>query len=162
MTRAFHAAAAAIMLAAAWLTLIPPAARATLHDPQAQLIGVLREAGLIYTGRRDIAQGEALLTFGQFGCAAQAGVIYMPWVSRMSPTAVALIAHARVPPVFVNDGEVVSGFSMTEVLPRWAWRRLLVLLRLRHDEPWTSINLAVLTPRGCALPPIDWARLPRG
>jgi hypothetical protein len=162
MTRLFHAAAGAIILAAVWLTVNRPPARANTYDPQAHLIELMQRAGLVYAGRRDIAQGEALLAFSQFGCPAQTAVLYLPWLSRMSPPTRALIARAATPPIYVNDGEVVDGLGMMQLMPRWAWRRLLVLLRLKHDEPWTSISLAVLPAPDCLLPPIDWARLPRG
>jgi hypothetical protein len=159
MTRLFHAAAGTIILAATWIAFTRPPEAAPAYDPQTRLIEVMQKAGLNFTGLRQIAQGEALLTFTQFGCAEQTGVIYLPWVSRMSPPARALIGRARPAPIYVNDGEVVSGLGMTEAMPRWAWRRLLVLLRLKRDEPWTSISLAVLPAPECVLPPIDWARL---
>jgi hypothetical protein len=162
MTRIFHAVAGAIILAAAWLTLQRPPAKANVHDPQAQLIDLLQQSGLTYAGRRDIAQGEALLAFQQFGCAAQTAVLYLPWLSRMSPPARSVIARSPTLPIYVNDGEVVGGLGMIELMPRWAWTRLLVLLRLKHEEPWTWISLAVLSPPDCPLPPVDWARLPRG
>lgn len=162
MTRLFHAAAGAIILTAAWFAIHRPPAQATAYEPQSHLIDVLQQAGLTFSGRREIAQGEALLLFRQFGCAAQTAVVYLPWLSRISPPARVLIDRAPAAPVFVNDGEVVNGLGMIELMPRWTWRRLLVLLKLKRDEPWTSISLAVLPPPGCALPPIDWARLPRG
>ena len=160
MTRVFHAAAGAIILAAAWLAFNHPPDAAPPYDPQTRLIDVMQQAGLNLAGRREIAQGEALLTFVQFGCAAQTAVIYLPWLSRMSPPARALIERARPTPIYVNDGEVVDGLGVMDAMPRWAWRRLLVLLRLKRDEPWTSISLAVLPARDCVLPPINWARLP--
>jgi hypothetical protein len=132
------------------------------YDPQARLVGVLQQAGLTYVSRRDIAQGESLLLFQQFGCAAPTAVIYLPWISRMSPPARAMLERAPAPPLYVNDGEVVSGAGTVQVMSRWAWRRLLVFLQLKPDEPWTSIMLAVLTPQGCTPAAVDWKRLRRG
>jgi hypothetical protein len=162
MTRVFHAAAGAIILTAVWLGFNRPPAKAIAYDARAHLIAVMQQAGLTYTGRRELVQDETILSFSQVGCRAGTAVIYVPWVTRLSPVARGIIDAASRPPVYINDGEVVTGVGMAEIMPRWSWRRLFAYLKLRRDEPWTSIILAVLSPRDCPLPPIDWARLPQG
>jgi len=162
MTRVFHAAAGAIILTAVWLGFNRPPARAAAYDPPTHLIETMHQAGLTYTGRKDLLQGEILLSFSQAGCPAHTDVLYLPWLTRISPAARRIIDAAPRPAVYINDGEVVSGVGMAEIMPRWGWRRLFVFLKLKREEPWTSIILAVLSPPVCLLPPIDWARLPRG
>ena len=78
MTRLFHAAAGAIILTAAWFAIHRPPAQATAYEPQSHLIDVLQQAGLTFSGRREIAQGEALLLFRQFGCGGADGRCLSP------------------------------------------------------------------------------------
>jgi len=70
-----------------------------------------------------------------------------------------MIHAARRPPLVIHDGEVTTGLGVGDIMPRWLWRRLLVALNLKANEPWTSALLVVLFPTDCKTPTIDWAGL---
>jgi hypothetical protein len=158
MTRWFHAAAATLLVIAVWAGLGGnPAGPAA--DPRSQLVGLLARTGLEYEGDRPLLGGGSVLRFRLAACPSELAVIYFPSLSRITSTDLATIDQAGAKVSFIHDGEVVGGLGPLDLAPRWLWRKLLAEVRLRPSEPWQDIALALLVPRGCRAPPIDWRSL---
>jgi hypothetical protein len=160
VTRLFHVVAAAFFLLAAWAGLAPKPP-ATTAEPKAQLIQMLGKAGLDYQREQPIFEGGSVLSLKSATCPSDIELVYFPALSRITASQLARMHDAKTTATFIHDGEVIAGLGTIDLMPRWFWRKLLVALRLRAFEPWQSIALALLTPRECAMQPIDWPALTR-
>jgi hypothetical protein len=160
VTRLFHAAAAAFFLLAAWAALAskPPA---TAAEPRAELIQMLAKSGVGFQRERSIFEGGSVLSFKLATCPRDIELVYFPWLLRIKASQLARIHDAETTATFIYDGEVIADLGTIELMPRWFWRKLLVAFRLKAAEPWQGIALALLAPRGCETPPIDWSALTR-
>jgi hypothetical protein len=160
MTRWFHALAAALFALAVWGALGrgPPPSNT---DARSQLIALLGRSGLDYAADQPLLGGGDMLGFRLAGCPRTVELAYLPSLSRLPPAALARIGEPGSTATFIHDGEIIGGLGSLELMTRWVWRKLLVAVRLRPSEPWQSIALALLVPRGCSTPPIDWGALTR-
>jgi hypothetical protein len=160
MTRLFHVVAASFFLLAAWAGLAPkPPSNAS--EPKTQLIQVLEKAGLDFQREQRIFEGGLVLSFKSATCPSSIELVYFPALSRISAAQLARMHDTEATAIFIYDGEVIAGLGTIDLMPRWFWRKLLAALRLRAAEPWQSIALALLAPRECEMPPIDWPALTR-
>lgn len=100
-----------------------------------------------------------MLGFRPATCSSDVEVVYLPSLSRIDAAMLAKDGGGRATTTYVYDGEVIGGLQPLDLGPRWLWRKLQVMARLRSREPWQSIALALVAPRGCAAPPIDWTSL---
>jgi hypothetical protein len=160
MTRLFHVVAATFFLLAAWAGLSPKPP-ATTAEPKAELIQMLGKSGLGYEREQPIFEGGSVLSFKLATCPSDIELVYFPWLLRITAAQLARMHGAESTATFIHDGEVIAGLGTIELMPRWLWRKLLVAFRLEAAEPWQSIALALLAPRKCDMPPIDWPALTR-
>jgi hypothetical protein len=158
MTRLFHVVAAAFFLLAAWAGLAPKPA-ITTTETKAQLIQMLGKAGLDYQREQPIFEGGSDLTFKLAACPSDIEIIYFTSLSRITASQLARMHDAETTATFIHDGEVIAGLGTIDLMPRQFWRKLLAALRLRASQPWQFIALALLAPRECQIPPIDWPAL---
>jgi hypothetical protein len=160
MTRLFHLTAAAALIALGVIAAHPTTAR--VRDPRAELSRLTKAAGLVYQDSQPVAGAGTLLSFKELGCASDVDILYMPGLSRIGGAAEDEIDASGRKATFIYDGAVIPAIGPSNLMPRWAWRKLLVATDLKTAEPWQSIALALLVPRGCAPPHLDWATLRRG
>ena len=80
----------------------------------------------------------------------------MPALSRIRGAAQDEIDASNRKATFIYDDAVTPAIGSSDLMPRWAWRKLLVATDLKAAEPWQSIALALLVPQGCAAPRLAW------
>jgi hypothetical protein len=160
VTRLFHAVAATVFLLAAWAGLAPKPP-ATTPETKEQLIRMLGKSGLDYQREQPMFEGGSVLSFKLATCRSDIELVYFPALSRITASQLARIHAAETTATFIHDGEVIAGLGTIDLMPRWLWSKLLVAFRLRAAEPWQFIALALLAPRQCEMPPIDWPALTR-
>jgi len=159
MRRAFHLFAAALLVSIVVFLGLRIRSQPTDGDPQAQLIALMDQSGFNHLGLRRISGYETSLSFGRSDCATPVEILYLPAIYHISNNAYARVESFGGTRIFVHDGDRVAGLSAGTLLPRWAWRKLLVAVGIKRARSWQSTALAVLDKGDCILGRIDWQKL---
>lgn len=168
MERIFHAVCAGV-LALSIVAFIEGGDRETLTaDPPGDLAAFLRANGAVLGEPRPLLNDEFVMPLTLPGCDAPGRLVYMPVIHRISDLARAQWQGAagqteagrdenRV--VFVHDRGEVASLAAWRIIPRWLARRLVVNFQLTAENPWISIAFALVPPKACTWPKLDWSRL---
>ncbi len=161
MTRAFHVAAALLVLVVIWLrTVNPQNEPAPPWDMPPLLKPLLAEAGLSYVSEKSISGEGTAFIYRSQGCGGEIFLILYPDASRIPVGMSAALKEQFGPVEFVHDRDIVAGMEKTDIGPRIVWRQILVGLHLRGSDAWNGAAIALATPKGCAPPQVAWRKLP--
>lgn len=160
MQRIFHAVCAALLAASVWLVMKAPSPHRDAFDPRLHLERFLTASGLEIVGTRRLIGNEFIVDVKASSCDRPVQVLLLPTIHRISDEAWSILQH-HPGAVLIHAGEIIPSLSPTIMIPRWMFRRALVNLQLREEDPWISIALAVLTNPNCILAPLQWNNLPQ-
>lgn len=158
MERLFHAACAVVLCVSIVAFLQGDERERLITDPRADLFSFLRANGGVIGDPVPLMNGEVVVELTLPGCANSGGLLYMPVIHRISDPARALMQGADRA-VFVHDRTEVGSLTAWRIIPRWLARRLAVNFQILSEDPWISIAFALLPPKGCTWPTLDWSRV---
>ena len=158
MERLFHAACALVLCLSIVAFLQGDQRERLIQDPRADLFAFLRASGGVLADQIPLMNGEAVVQLTLPGCATPGGLLYLPVIHRISDPARAILEGSDSA-VFVHDRTEVGSLAAWRIIPRWLTRRLAVNFQILPEDPWISIAFALLPPKGCTWPKLDWSKV---